>query len=225
MTDYFNADASRHYDEKNKKLAPIADAMHFLIRLVLKDLPAQARILCVGVGTGAEIFSLAQDHPGWSFTGIDPSAAMLDVCRARLEDAGLSDRCQLIHGYAGDAPAGETFDAALSILVAHFVPRGERQNFYQSMTARLKPGGYLVNTEISFDLDSDAYPSMLKNWTRVQALMGGTEESLKALPDLLRDKLCVLAPEETQNLICASGIATPVRFFQAFMITGWYGQK
>ena len=225
MTDFFNADASKSYDAKNKNLAPIADTMHFLIRLILKDLPKDAHILCVGVGTGAEILSLSRAYPAWTFVGVDPSAAMLKVCGDRLKDAGVADRCHLIHGYVQDAPTGEGFDAVLSILVGHFVKREERADFYRAMTQRLKPEGFLINTEISFDLDSAEFSSMFENWARIQTLMGATEESLKALPKLLRDPLAVLAPQETESLIRSSGIKTPVRFFQAFMITGWYGRK
>lgn len=225
MTDFFPPEASKTYDEKNKNLAPIAENMHFLIRLILKDLPPRARILCVGVGTGAEILSLSGEYPGWSFVGVDPSAAMLEVGRERLEKAGIANRCEYIHGYVHDLPAGENFDAALSILVGHFVKREERLSFYRNMQERLKPGGYLVNTEISFDLNAPEYPPMLENWTRVQELMGASPESLKALPAALRDKLSVLPPSEVEGLIHAAGIILPVRFFQALMIAGWFGRK
>ncbi len=225
MTDFFTRELSKTYDEKNSRLAPIADAMHFLIRLVLKDLPTRARVLCVGVGTGAETFPLAEAFPHWSFVGIDPSAAMLEVCRNRLTDAGMIDRCELIHGYVQDAPNGETFDAALSILVGHFIKHEDRTDFYRQMHQRLKPGGYLVNTEISFDMDSPEFTFMLKNWERVQAIMGATPESLSSLPGTLKDILCVLPPVEVEDLIRKSGIRMPIRFFQAFMIAGWHGQK
>lgn len=43
------------------------------------------------------------------------------------------------------------------------------------------PEGILVNTEISFDLDSKEFPSMLQNWKAVQQLMGATPESLANL--------------------------------------------
>ncbi len=225
MTDFFNKEISQTYDAKNSKLAPIADSMHFLIRLILKDLPPYSRALCVGVGTGAEILSLSKEYPEWSFVGIDPSAAMLEVCRERLKNAGVLDRCELIHGYVADLPVGESFDTALSVLVAHFVKPENRLSFYQNMQQRLKPGGYLINTEISFDLNSQEFPSMLENWERIQALMGATPDSLQSLPSLLRDTLTVLPPSETESLIRASGIRSPVRFFQAFMVTGWYGKK
>lgn len=222
---FFTKEASQFYDEKNKRLAPIADNMHFLIRLVLKNLPVRSRILCVGVGTGAEILSLSKEFPEWTFVGLDPSAPMLEVCRERLQNAGVADRCELVHGYIQDLPRGEDFDAALSILVAHFVKREERLSYFQTINTHLRKGGYFINTEISFDLNSREFPSMLENWKQVQTLMGATPESLAALPTLLREALSVLPPAETETLLRQSGFDQALRFFQAFMIVGWYGVK
>jgi tRNA (cmo5U34)-methyltransferase len=225
MSDFFTRDMSRAYDEKNRRLAPIADGLHFLTGLALQGLPERARILCVGVGTGAEILSLSREHPGWRFVGVDPAPAMLDVCRERLEQAGIMNRCELIQGYVRDVPLEESFDAALSLLVGHFVKREERPGFYGDMHARLKRGGYLVNAEISFDLDSGEFAPMLATWERVQSLMGATPESLQSLPNTLRNVLTVLPPAEVEAILRAAGFPLPVRFFQAAMIMGWYALK
>lgn len=225
MTTPFTKEHSQAYDTRNAKLAPIADNMHFLIRLVLQGLPANASILCVGVGTGAEILSLAKAFPGWTFTGVDPSASMLEVCAENLEKAGISQRCQLIHGYVHNAPTGETFDAALSILVAHFVKPEDRTDFFRQMTTRLKPAGYLVNTEISADLDTPNFPALLENWKQVQTLMGATPQSLANLSQTLRTGLSILPPHQTEAILHQAGIKTPTRFFQSILIHGWYGQK
>lgn len=222
---FFSREMAEGYDQRNRGLAPIADNMHFLVRLVLADLPSSARILCVGVGTGAEILSLAGIHPDWSFVGVDPSAGMLDVCRGRLKQAGLLDRCELVHGRVEDVAEGAQFDAVLSMLVAHFVGRDDRAGFYRNIHDRLKPGGYFVSTEICHDLDSAGFPEMLKNWERVQALMGATPESLQKLPDLLRNALCVLSPEQTEAMLRAAGFPLPVPFFQAFMVCGFYATR
>jgi tRNA (cmo5U34)-methyltransferase len=213
------------YDERNRKLAPIADALHFLIRLVLRRLPARARVLCVGVGTGAEVLSLAAAFPEWTFLGLDPSAQMLEVCSERLQSAGVAERCELVQGYVQDAPPGASFDAAVAVLVGHFVPRAERLGFYQNMLSRLRSGGYVVSAEISCDLDSPQFPSMLEDWAQVQTLMGANAASIASLPTQLREMLTVLPPAEIEGLLRRSGVLTPVRFFQAFMISGWYGQK
>lgn len=225
MVDFFKTAAAQSYDEKNLALAPIAGNMHFLIRLILKDIPQQSRILCVGVGTGEEILSLATEYPEFSFVGVDPSEAMLEVCRERLEKAGIMNRCELIHGYVQDVPTDERFDAALSVLVGHFVPREERVSLYQNTYERLSNGGYFINTEISFDTASEDFPLMLKNWEKVQALMGATAESLTALPRILTEVLTVLPPSETEEHIRAGGFTMPIRFFQSFMIVGWYARR
>lgn len=223
--DFFTQEASLVYDERNRPLAPIADNMHFLIRLLLRDLPVNSKILCVGVGTGAEIISLAKTFPQWTFVGVDPSASMLKVCGERLLSVGISERCQLIHGYVQDVPIGENFNAVLSILVGHFVKKEERLSFYKAMIDRLLPQGYVINTEISFDLDSPQFPMMLEGWKGVQSMMGATPESLATLPVQLREMLSVISPAETESLLQRSGIKNPLRFFQAFMICGWYSQK
>ncbi|MDP2248539.1 MAG: hypothetical protein Q8J65_10435, partial [Nitrosomonadales bacterium] len=124
-----------------------------------------------------------------------------------------------------DAPPGENFDVALSILVAHFVKRDERLSFYQAMYDRLYTNGILINTEISFDLNSPEFPLMLKNWETVQSTMGATPESLANLSMQLREMLSVISPIETERLLNKSGFHLPVRFFQTFMISGWYGIK
>lgn len=222
--DMFDAMA-RSYDERNRPLEPIKDALHILMSLVLKDLPKNARILCVGIGTGADILALAHARPGWSFVGVDPSHEMLNVCRERLERDGLMARCELVQGYVEDVPADTGYDAVVSLFVAHFVQRQDRPGFYRHIQERLKPGGYLVSAEISYDLDAAEFSLMLKNWEQVQSLMGATPEAIASLPDVLRNTLCVLSPAETEQLIRTSGLTMPVQFFQAFMISGWYAWK
>lgn len=71
------------YDKQWARMAPIREGLHFLLKSVFADLPADARILCVGVGTGAELTYLARTFPRWKFTAVDPSGAMLDLCRQR----------------------------------------------------------------------------------------------------------------------------------------------
>src|SRR3546814_4868108 len=53
------------YDTQWARMAPIRDSLHFLLETVFAGLPDDARLLCVGAGTGAEIAHLAQRFPGW----------------------------------------------------------------------------------------------------------------------------------------------------------------
>lgn len=220
----FSATAA-NYDENNRRLAPIADNMHFLVRTILRDLPHSARVLCIGVGTGAEILSLAASFPSWTFVGVDPSEGMLEVCRGRLAEAGVLERCVLLRGFLHDLPEEEGFDAALSILVGHFIVREDRVAHYEGLHRRLVPRGIMVNTELSFDLDSPESPSMLANWASVQALPGGAAVPVATLSSQMRQMLTIVPPGETEDLLRRAGFAVPVRFFQSLLISGWYGTK
>ncbi len=221
---FFDQEMADAYDLRNRPLKPISDNLHFLLRLVLADLPVDARVLCVGAGTGAEILSLAGEFPGWSFVGVDPSEEMLAVGRYRLKQAGVLDRCELVRGYVHDAPL-IGFHAAVSLLVAHFVKREGRSAFYSAIYDRLRPGGRFVSAEISGDVQGLDFPEMLEDWKRIQALMGATPESLATLDIMMRDMLGVVTTAETEAMWKAAGFQKPVPFFQAFMIRGWHATK
>ena len=223
-SDFFDRELADAYDRRNAGLKPISDSLHFLMRLALADAPADARVLCVGVGTGAEILALADAFPGWSFLGVDPSAEMLAVGRHRLSEAGVLGRCELFHGYVDDV-AETGFDVVISLLVAHFIRRDARPAFYAAIAHRLKPGGRYLSAEISGDLDAPEFPAMLADWKQVQTLMGATPESLDRLGDMMRDVLGVLPPAETESLWRDAGFPLPVPFFQAFMIRGWHARR
>lgn len=74
--------------DKQEKMAPILNGLRFLLESVFADVPVEARILCVGVGTGEELSHLAQKFPRWNFTAVEPSGAMLDICRHKAERKG-----------------------------------------------------------------------------------------------------------------------------------------
>ena len=221
---FLDRKVAQSYDERNRRLSPISDGLHFLLRLVLASLPENARVLCVGVGTGADIFALASERVDLSFVGVDPSAEMLEIARHRLDEAGIGGRCELVHGSVDDVEERD-FAAVVSLFVAHFVQRGDRPAFYRAIYDRLAPGGRFASAEISGDLDTPQFPAMLEDWKQVQTLMGANEESLASLGDTLRTVLGVIGPAETEALWREAGFAVPVPFFQAFMIRGWHGEK
>jgi tRNA (cmo5U34)-methyltransferase len=161
----FDRERASAYDKDAAKFAPLADALYFLIRLILADLPSDARILCVGVGTGTELINLAQAFPKWHFTAVEPAAPMLDICRQRAEECGITSRCTFHEGYLDSLPAADLFDAATCLVVSHFImQREDRRNFFSQIAARLRPNGYSISSDLSADTSTATYQRFLELW-------------------------------------------------------------
>ncbi|OJT24812.1 SAM-dependent methyltransferase [Archangium sp. Cb G35] len=145
----FGADRAAHYDAQASVNLAGAQAMYELgVSALTAQLDGQeaASLLFVGVGTGAELVPYTRfGVPGWRFTGVDPSDAMLDVARKRLEAEGLLSRTQLHVGELRTLPPGPPFDGAQMMGVLHHVQGEEaRLELLREVTRRLKPGAPLV---------------------------------------------------------------------------------
>ncbi|MBC7883057.1 MAG: class I SAM-dependent methyltransferase [Anaerolineae bacterium] len=222
----FDQERATSYDKRFAKVASLLDALHLLIRLVLSELPADARILCVGVGTGTELINLAQAFPQWQFTAVEPAAPMLDICRQRAEACGVASRCTFHQGYLDSLPALHPFNAATCLLVSHFfMQQDKRRNFFSQIAARLCPGGYLISSDVVSDMSSSAYRSLLEVWMRMLKYSEvPTEEAEKFRASYGRDA-AVLPPLEVESIIASSGFDTPVLFFQTLLIHAWFAKR
>jgi tRNA (cmo5U34)-methyltransferase len=224
--DFFDQKAAEKYDARFRKIHAINDNLHLLISLVLKGLPADASVLCVGIGTGADILGLADAFPGWRFTGVDPSEHMLAVCRARIREHSLTFRCELVHGYLADIPEEPRFDAVLCLLVTHFVKdTGARREMFRGMASRLKPGGYLINSEISADISSPEFQDMTDKWAAMHRFTGASDQQLEGMVRALREHVAVETPSVIEGYLTGGGLALPVQFFQSLLIRAWYSRK
>lgn len=213
------------YDSKSDKIAPIYNGLYFLLESVLADLPHDARLLCVGVGTGTEVLHLASVFPGWSFTAVEPSGAMLDICRRRIEEAGISSRCHLHEGYLDSLPGDESYDGATCFLVSQFIlDAAARSDFFRQLAARLVPGGVMANADLSFDTESEDYDALLAVWQRVTTGSVDTVDRERMKSGYARD-VSILPSHEVMSVIESAGFDRPIPFFQAALIQAWFGKR
>lgn len=214
------------YDTQWTRLAPINNGLYFLLESVFAGLPANARILCVGVGTGKELIHLAARFPGWRFTAVEPSGAMLDVCRRRVDEEGMSDRCSFHEGYLDSLPVGEMHDAATCFLVSQFIlDRAARSDFFRQIADRLRPDGILASSDLSFDVDSDNYEALLGVWQQVMAASNVSPEGFRRMKAMYAKDVAVLPPATVASIIQAGGFEPPVPFFRAGLIHAWFAKR
>lgn len=214
------------YDQQWSRLAPINNALHLLTCAVLSELPANSKILCVGSGTGAEIFHLAQKFPGWRFAAVEPSKAMMDVFQRRAEAEGISHRCVFHNGYLDSLPVSEPFDAATAFLVSQFIlDREARSQFFGSIAERLTPAGILVSSDLAGDLGAKESMDLLAVWFRVMSASITDPERLRQMREAYQRDVAVLPPLVVGDIIRGGRFDSPVLFFQAGLIHAWYARR
>lgn len=210
------------YDAQWAKTVPIRNCLHLLLGSLFAELPAEAQILCVGLGTGDELLYLASKHPGWRFTAVEPSGAMLDICRQRAEKEGVAQRCVFHEGYLESLPTTQLHDAATCFLVSQFIlDQVERCRFFSGIAERLKPGGILASSDLASDVASPEYEVLLHAWMNMMSAADISPEAVERMRKAYANDVGVLPADKVASIIEAGGFELPVQFFQAGLIHAW----
>jgi len=214
------------YDKQWERTAPINQCLYLLLEFVFAALPADARILCVGAGTGSEILHLASRFPGWRFTAVEPARGMLDVCRRRADEAGIAERCEFHEGYLDSLPAGASYQAATSFLVSQFIlDQTARSAFFEQIAERLVPGGMLASSDLSTEQDAPGYDDLLRVWQRTITPTDVSDEGLRRMKATYAKDVAVLPPDQVEAILRAGGFEAPRTFFQAGLIRAWFARR
>lgn len=214
------------YDERWARTAPIRDALHFILEAVFAQLPADARMLCIGAGTGEEIAYLAKRFPCWSFTAVEPSGAMLEVCRDKAVRGGFASRCDFHEGYLESLPEQSHFDGATCFLVSQFIlDREARADFFRAIAARLCPGAILASSDLASDVYSAQYDALLQPWLTMMATAGISRDAVEQMRAAYARDVAILPPAQVASIIKSAGFAEPVPFYQAGLIHAWFSRR
>lgn len=144
----FHGSGAVDYDARIRQRIPGYALLHSLTAATLRArLPADARILAVGAGTGQELIDMAAGAPGWHYTALDPAEDMLMLARQRCGDAGIAAR---IDWHVGTAETvTQAHDAAVALLVLHFLADDTAKLALLSELRRcLAPGGWLALADL-----------------------------------------------------------------------------
>ncbi|MCB5214981.1 methyltransferase domain-containing protein [Rheinheimera aquimaris] len=218
---------AEHYDSRWQKVAPVYLGLYFLLESVFSSLSVKARVLCVGVGTGKELLYLAAKFPGWRFTAVEPSLAMLDVCRRNAEAAGIAERCQFHHGFLDSLPeADNSYDAATCFLVSQFIlNQQDRVAFFEQIARKLKLGAILATADLCADTESVQYDELLPMWCSFMSGARATTEQIDRTKDAYTRDVAVLSADKVTAIIAAGGFELPVPFFQSGLLQGWFTRR
>lgn len=213
----FTAKAAADYDRRIPRLVPGYDLFHALVPSLLASLvPNGGQILVMGAGTGREILALARQRRDWHLTAVDPSAAMLARARQRLGRLRLGKRVTYHVGDAASFRGDIAQDAALSLLVGHFIADdGQRLGFLTGLAANLAAGAPLILVELA-EMGSDAL-AFYHQWALDQ---GNEPVAVAAMFARFRAHYHLLTPSRLADLLDHAGFTRPEPFFQAFGFRG-----
>ena len=220
----YDDDWADNYARRAEAGIPGREGLYRCLAACFGDLPRQSRILVVGCGTGEELLELAGALPDASFVAVDPAAAMLRVCQARLSRAGIASRVSLIEGLVEDVPEQRGFAAATSILVAqHLEKRAEALGFFRAIADRLLPGGRLYSADLHIG-DGQDRDRLIGLWGR-QARMAGIEPEL--VDDMTERFAAELRPRSEQeilSLLTSAGFTDVLKPFSSLLYGAWYAR-
>lgn len=217
---------AKTYDAQWDQNAPIRDCLNLLLESMFSELSEDAKILCIGVGTGDELINLASKNPGWRFTAVDPSKGMLNICRKRAEEAGVLSRCTFHEGYLNTLEPIDMFDAATCFLVSQFIlNQDDRSDFFSGISERLKSGGLLASSDLASDIETQEHEALFHLWAKIMSSGEVTADSKERMREAYANNVSILSPEKVVSIIRSGGFKNSTQFYQAGLICAWLSIK
>jgi tRNA (cmo5U34)-methyltransferase len=225
----FDSSRAEEYARQSRIGLAGYDACHELSACMLSAALSegrQARVLVVGAGgTAGEIIAAARLEPRWSFVAVDPSPPMLDLARAHLVEAGVSDRVEAVLGDVSDLDSAPPFDAAIMIGVLHHLPDdAAKQNVLAQISMRLEPEAPLI---IAGNYRAYASrPLLMAAWANRWRMNGAAPEEIRSkMNKILQGAEPPQSEEAVVSLLTDAGFENPVRFFASLFWGAWFTRR
>jgi tRNA (cmo5U34)-methyltransferase len=214
---FTNPDAVEYYARDVPLRVPGLHDLHRMTMLLLAEqAPDTANILIVGAGGGMETKALADAQPGWRFTGVDPSQAMLELARQMVTP--VAERVDFLEGTVDRAPDGP-FDGATCLLTLHHIARTERLHTLRQIHRRLRPRARLV---IAGHSAPEPDPERWMTRTAAFALRDRLDwANAAAAARTITQRLPLLTPSEEEDTLREAGFVEITLFYAAFSFRGW----
>lgn len=212
----FSGPANSAYLSGPPRQVPGFAGLHQMMsQLLAERVKPDGRVLVLGAGGGLELKALAEQYPGWTFDGVDPSAGMLELAAQTVEPHAA--RVRLHEGYVDVAPDGP-FDGATCLLTFHFIAREQRLKTLRQLHRRLRPGAPFILAHISF-AQTEPERSL---WIARHVAFGGTDPAqAESARQAIGSRLTILAPEEEEEMLRQAGFSDVSLFYAGMSFRGW----
>lgn len=220
--------AAADYRRFQRIVPGIEGLYEVLLALCEQRLADNEPVLISGVGGGRELAALAGSSRQFRITGVDPSRSMLDVARDHLAHEA-NDRVVLTQGVVDDLPIEQSFAAATSILIMHFLPDdGSKLDYLRAIRTRLRPGASYFHSDVSITGPSELHSLGPAITYRGQAL--GLPQNVWSIPEvfgqngLASDPTMIVDPSRVEALLGEAGFRVLAMPHRCMWFTSWLAE-
>ncbi len=180
--DYSSVEQVQRYDDMHQRFRDYEKDSDTIIKRIKLD--SKSTVIDMGAGTGA--FALHAAKHCRKVYAVDVSLAMLNRCRKKGEDMGLSNVLYCHGGFVTYKHEAEPADAMVSIAALHHLPDFWKLVALRRAAEMLKVGGWLFLLDIVFPSDAEDMGVQLDAWVRSNALQSGPELAAECLRPAIR---------------------------------------
>jgi tRNA (cmo5U34)-methyltransferase len=219
----FDMERAREYDKGIRRALPTYDAMYRMVQSFLRaNVNDSASLLIVGAGGGNELVTFGTANPTWTFTGVDPSEAMLEVALQKAKNEGIEERVSIHTGTIEQIQFNETFDAATCLLVLHFIETiEEKRSLLRTVKERLQPGSPFVLVTMFGEQSKPEFDERMNLWKSIWLdLTDLTLEDVEEMEEAVRD-LSFITALQIEELLQEAGFERVTQFFSTTLFGGW----
>lgn len=219
----FDMEMAREYDKGIRRALPTYDAMFRMVQSFLRaNVKGDAKVLVVGAGGGNEIVTFGKANPSWTFAGVDPSEAMLEVAMQKAKNEGIEDRVTIHPGTVEQLEFNGKFNAATCLLVLHFVGTVEEKlSLLKTVKESLEPGSPFVLVTMFGDQSNPEFDERMNLWKSIWLdLTDLTKEDVEGMEESVRE-LSFIPADQIEGLLEQAGYERITQFFSTTLFGGW----
>ena len=210
------------YDANVEKTIPRYSQFHLeTLDLVGAVMPEPSLWLDTGCGTGNLAAKAAERFAGVKFILSDPSAAMLDIAREKLQGVAA----QYIQSGSETLSLATPVDVVTAIMSHHYLTAEQRRQATENCFSALKPGGVYVTFETIRPCSDAATAIGLQRWRQHQLASGKPAEEVEKHISRYGVELLPITIEEHLRLLRQVGFPVAEILWASGLQAGFYAVK
>jgi tRNA (cmo5U34)-methyltransferase len=223
----FNKAVAQVFDNMVNRSVPFyGEIQRMIAELAADHARPGTRIYDLGCSTGTTMIGMdSLVDPGIEFVGVDDSDEMLEKCRTKLTDAGISRSVQLVPGDLNENVKIQDASVVVLCLTLQFVRPLYREKLLKKIFNGLCQGGVLILVEKILAEDSSFNRDFIKYYYNLKRRSQYNEMEIAQKREALENVLIPYKLSENNLMLREAGFHHVEVFFKWYNFSGMIAIK